>query len=291
MRQELLSPAFLHPPMRSGVQTLAPLGAETMAPCGPAAAARSGLDALADRYHFGVPGVRILTRGSAGASATDNPRRHHFHTRKARMRLYYNPFSTSARRAVMAAVHLGTPVEMHLVTNMLDPVERKELLRVNPNAKVPVLVDGDFVLWESYAIMQYLAEQTPGQTVYPAALRERLDVNRWLFWCAQHWSPALGLLNWENVIKPFIGMGAPDPQAAARGLAETTRVLEVLDGHLAGRQWVCGPVLSLADFAIATPLMNAGPAGVPLARFPRVEAWFARVQALPAWQKTQPTPP
>lgn len=203
------------------------------------------------------------------------------------MQLYYNPMSSSARRAVMTAAHLAVPLEMHLVTNMQEPVQRAELLRVNPNAKVPVLVDGDFVLWESYAIMQYLAGKTPGQTVYPTELKARMDVTRWMFWNAQHWAPALSIFNWENHIKRWLGMGGADPAAIARGEQEVARFGAVLDAQLAGRQWVCGDTLSLADFTLATPLADIEASKMPVTHFGNLMAWLARIKELDAWKATQ----
>jgi len=204
------------------------------------------------------------------------------------MQLYYNPLSSSARRVMMVAAHLDAPLEMRLVTNMLEPAQRAELLRVNPNAKVPVLVDGEFVLWESYAIMQYLAEKTPGQTVYPADLQARMDVNRWMFWNAQHWAPALSIFNWENHIKRWLGMGGADPAAIARGQTEVARFGAVLDAQLKDRQWVCGDALSLADFTLAAPLADMEESGMPVTGYANLMAWFARVKELPAWKATQP---
>jgi len=203
------------------------------------------------------------------------------------MRLYYNPFSSSARRAVMTVQQLGAPVELVLVENLHDPVERAQLLELNPNAKIPVLVHGDFVLWESNAIMQYVADQVPGQTLYPTGLRERADVNRWLFWSAQHWAPALGVLTWENWMKGLFGMGERDAAAAARGERELAQFAGVLDAHLRGRQWISGPGLTLADYAIAVSLMRVKEANISLADYPNLVAWFERVQALDVWQRTQ----
>jgi glutathione S-transferase len=60
----------------------------------------------------------------------------------------------------------------------------------------------------------------PGQTLYPTGLRERADVNRWLFWSAQHWGPALGVLTWENWMKGLFGAGERDVAAVARGERE-----------------------------------------------------------------------
>jgi glutathione S-transferase len=205
------------------------------------------------------------------------------------MRLYYNPFSSSARRAVMTALELDAPVELVLIKNLRDPVERAQLVGLNPNAKIPVLVHDDFVLWESNAIMQYIADQVPGQTLYPTGLRERADVNRWLFWSAQHWAPALGVLTWENWMKGLFGMGERDAAAVARGERELAQFAGVLDAHLRGRQWLSGARLTLADYAVAVSLMRVKEANISLADHPQIAAWFERVQALEVWKRTQPS--
>lgn len=201
------------------------------------------------------------------------------------MRLYHHPISSNARRVVMTAHHLGLPLELVLL-DLSSAEQRKHLLAVNPNEKIPVLVDGDFILWESCAIMQYLADKTPGQTVYPAELRARADVNRWMFWSAQHFAPAISIFYWENFIKGLIGAGRPDPVELQRGLVDLETFAGVLDGHLARRQWVSGPGLTLADLAIAAPLMTATAGHVPLQPYANLRAWFERVQELDAWRQT-----
>src|SRR5579883_2888675 len=109
--------------------------------------------------------------------------------RKPPMRLYHHPYSSNARRAAMAAVALDAPVELVFVNLATREQRKPEYLRMNPAGKVPLLEDGDFYLSESQAIMQYLADKTPGQTLYPAGLCARADVNRWMFWCAHHFQP------------------------------------------------------------------------------------------------------
>jgi glutathione S-transferase len=203
------------------------------------------------------------------------------------LRLHYNPMSSSARRVVMTAVELGLPLELAMVVNMTEPVERARLLKINPNAKIPVLEHGDFVLWESCAIMQYLCELAPGQTLYPADIQARADVNRWLFWCSQHLAPALGILGWENFMKPMIGFGDADPREVARGERETHKVAAVLDGHLATRQWLSGERMSLADIAVITPFALREPSRMPLQDYVHLQAWIARMEATPAWQQTR----
>jgi glutathione S-transferase len=206
----------------------------------------------------------------------------------APMRLYYNPFSSSARRAVMTALELQLPVELVLIKNLREPNERAQLLALNPNAKIPVLVQGDFVLWESTAIMQYFADQVPGQTLYPTELQARADVHRWLAWGTQHWAPSLGVLTWEKWMKGMFGLGAADAHEVARGERDLAQFAAVLDQHLDGREWLSGPRYTLADFALATPLMRSSEAAISLAPYPHVVAWYERVQGLDVWQRTKP---
>ena len=204
------------------------------------------------------------------------------------MRLYVHPLSTNARRVLLAVAQLGIPVEQVVVDLARGAQRAPEFLRLNPNHRVPVLDDDGFVLWESHAIMQYLADKTPGQSVYPTELRARADVNRWLFWCAAHFMPAIGILNWENHIKGMIGLGAADPAEVQRGEAQFREFGGVLNDHLAQRQWVCGDALTLADLALAAPLADIAAAQLPVDGFAHLLRWFDAVRALPAWQATAP---
>jgi glutathione S-transferase len=202
------------------------------------------------------------------------------------MRLYHHPYSFNARRAVMTALHLNAPVELVFVDLQKGEQRQPQFLKLNPNHKVPVLEDDGFLLWESHAIMQYVADKTPRQTLYPAETRARADVNRWLFWCSQHFSPAISILNWEHAIKGLIGLGAADPAEVRRGEQLVREFGGILDAHLAGRDWICGSALSLADIAIAAPLAATGPAKLPVTDLSNLQRWFAGMQTLEVWKKT-----
>ena len=203
------------------------------------------------------------------------------------MRLFHHPVSSNARRVLLAAAHMGTPLET-VEVNLMDPADRRRLEELNPNSKIPVLQDGDFVLWESCAIMQYLADRTYGQTLYPDHVMTRADINRWMLWSCQHFSPALGIIVWENIWKGVTGNGGPDPVELARGDKQVAQFATVLDRHLAGRQWLVGDSLTLADFALAAPLMYTDQAKLPVTQYANVQAWYARMQELDAWKQTQP---
>lgn len=201
------------------------------------------------------------------------------------MRLYTHSISSNARRVNMVVAALNADVEL-VTIDLMSEEDRRRLGELNPNSKIPVLEDNGFVLWESCAIMQYLCDKNPGNTLYPQDVQTRADINRWMFWATQHFAPAIGVLTWERVWKGYVTGQPADPVEDARGCGELEQYATVLDGHLASRDWVVGDKLTLADIAIAAPLMYRQKAALPLDGYPNLLAWYARVQALPAWQKT-----
>ena len=203
------------------------------------------------------------------------------------MRLYHHSISSNSRRVMLAAEYMGTPLDLTDV-NLMNPEDRRRLAEINPNCKLPVLQDGEFTLWESCAIMQYLADRTHGQTLYPDNILTRADINRWMMWACQHWSPAIGTFTFEHIWKGLIGQGGPDADVVARAGVQLAQFATVLDGHLAERQWLVGDKLSLADFALAPPLMYADQAKLPIAQYRHIMAWYQRVRELDVWKSTEP---
>jgi glutathione S-transferase len=199
------------------------------------------------------------------------------------VKLYGSNYSSSSRRATLVIAHLGLPVEIVPIDLMKD---RPVIDPLNANSKIPVLVDGDFVLWESHAIMQYLCEQTADQTLLPKEPRARADVQRWLFWASAHLSPAAGGVAFERLWKKMITGASPDAAMLAYHERFVHQFAKVLDDHLAKRTWVSGERLSLADLSIAATLMYAERVELPLANYQNVQALRARVAELPAWKQT-----
>lgn len=205
------------------------------------------------------------------------------------MKLYINPLSPNVRRVRLTAAVLGLPLEEKLVDFSKGEHKSPEYLALNPNGAVPTLVDGDVVLTESRAIMQYLAAKKPESGLLPRDESARADVTRWQFWDAAHFSPALGSLTFEKIIKPMMGMGAPDQGKINEAIANFRRFAAVLNQRLEGRQYVAGNALTLADLTLASSLMYAQRTDTPLADFPNLDAWFSRLTALDAWKKTNPS--
>ncbi|WP_426751324.1 glutathione S-transferase family protein [Myxococcus sp. Y35] len=206
------------------------------------------------------------------------------------MKLYFHPMSGNSRRVLLVATHLDVPLERVLVDLPRGEQRGEAHLGRNPNGKVPVLDDDGFILWESRAIMAYLADKTPGQTLLPTDAQGRADVNRWLFWCAMHMAPAASIIVFENFVKPLTG-GQTDAAEVARGEALFAQHAPLLDAHLASRTWVAQERLTLADFSLAAAFALAGPARLPLGGYANIQAWRERVQALDAWKRTEPSAP
>ncbi len=202
------------------------------------------------------------------------------------MKLYHHPLSPNVRRVRITAAVLGLELDEQLVDFAKGEHKTPAFLALNPNGALPVLVDGDFALSESRAIMQYLASKKPEAGLLPRDERGRADVTRWQFWDAAHWSPALAAVAFERVIKPMMNMGAPDAAKVEENLKSFQRWGAVLDGHLAGTSYVVGSTLTIADISLASSLMYAKQSEVPVAQFGNVEAWFGRIAALDGWKTT-----
>jgi len=204
------------------------------------------------------------------------------------MKLYYHPASPFARKVLIAASLLGIDLETQVVDLFAGAGQSPEFLRLNPQGKVPTLVDGDFLLWESNAIVQYLAALAPASPLLPTDARGRADVLRWQFWETSNWAPACAVYVYENVLKPMLGRGEPDAQELGKADEKFHRFAKVLDGHLAEHPWLVGEAMTLADVSVGTMLMYAESGKYPLEGYPHIVAWFGKIRQLPAWAATEP---
>jgi glutathione S-transferase len=202
------------------------------------------------------------------------------------MKLYMNPLSPNVRRVTLTAAVLGVQLEEKKLDFAKGEHKNPEYLALNPNGAVPTLVDGDFVLTESRAIMQYLASKKPESGLLPRDEAARADVTRWQFWDASHFSPHVASLAFERLLKGMMGLGDPDSRKIEEALGNFRRFAGVLSKRLEGRQFVVGAALTIADLTLASSLMYARQAEVPLAEFPAIQAWFARMTELDGWKKT-----
>jgi glutathione S-transferase len=204
------------------------------------------------------------------------------------MKLYMNALSPNVRRVRLTAAVLGLTLDEKMLDLARGEHRTPEYLALNPNGAIPTLVDGDFVLTESRAIMQYLASKKPEAGLLPRAEAAHADVTRWQFWDAAHFSPQLGTIAFEKIIKPMVGMGDPDARKIDEALGNFRRFAAVLNQRLDGKPYVVGTALTVADLTLASSLMYAKQVDLPLSEFPSIAAWFARMTELDGWKATTP---
>jgi glutathione S-transferase len=206
------------------------------------------------------------------------------------MKLYGFPPSPNTWKVRAVAAHLGLPLDFQLVDLSKGDQRAPDYLALNPTGRTPTLVDGDFVLWESTAIMQYLAERKPN-ALWPDDARTRGDIMRWQSWQLQHWGAgACGPLIFERLVKKAINLGPPDAAVVEKATEAFHREARALDAHLSKHSYLVGSDVTLADFSVASPLFLGREAELPIELYAQIRDWFARMSALPAWRETAPAP-
>ncbi len=202
------------------------------------------------------------------------------------MELFYGRMSGNSARSLFGLHEAGVAFTPRLLDTRGGENRAQAYLAVNPMGKIPALVAGDFRLWESNAINWYVAEKHPQAGLLPATIEGRAAVQRWLFFQAAHVSPACGAVfrSTHRGMQEFWKMQA-DEKAAEAGRKDLGRWLPVLEGALAGREWLEG-AFSLADVAYAPHLWLLRDGGFDLGRWPAVRAWLDRMYARPAWRRT-----
>lgn len=204
------------------------------------------------------------------------------------MKLYTLAGSPNCRKVIAVIHQLGIDVEIQQLQPTSDDLEKPEYLAINPNGMTPTLKDGDFTLWESNAIMQYLASTAPENDLYPNDPKIHADITRWHVWEQAHFGKAMGTILWENFAKPAIFSLEPDMSVVEKATPEFHRFAKVLESQLNQNEFVLGNTLTLADFALAAPFMYAEQGKVPLDDYPNIRSWYGRIEQLPAWIKSAP---
>lgn len=201
------------------------------------------------------------------------------------MKLWWHPFSVFPRRVRIAVREKGLACEETVVDLPGGALKQPEFLRLNPFGQVPVLEDGDLVIAESVAILEYLEERHPSPPLLPADAATRARVRELMLWSNGHLASA-----WKAVLAPLFSPDArADDPSVQSGRAALGHYLDVLEARLGDGAWLAGGY-SLADVCHApfvTVLEQAGQGDVVRAR-PRVAAWVERLSARPAVRDTAP---
>jgi GSH-dependent disulfide-bond oxidoreductase len=208
-----------------------------------------------------------------------------------RLQLYSLPTPNGVKVSIMLE-EIGLPYEAHTIDFGKDDQFTPEFLSLNPNGKIPAIIDPDgpglkpIGLFESGLILMYLSDKTGGKLV-PADAARRYETIQWVFFQIGHIGPMFGQLGYFH---KFAGKDIPDKRPLERYANEAKRLLGVLEGHLAGRQWIMGDDYTIADISMlgwVRGLVGFYGAGelVGYGALKAVPAWLERALARPAVQR------
>jgi glutathione S-transferase len=208
------------------------------------------------------------------------------------MKLHVAPPSPRAIKVVALKNNLELDCEIRVLDFARGDHTTPEYAALNPNKLMPVLEDEGFVLWESNAILQYLAAKKPECGLWPSDAKRQADVLRWMSWESAHWAPnGCSILIRENLLKRIFGGGEPDPAEIARGQNEFHRFGGVLDGYLKGRKWLTGNDLTIADYSVGAWMAVSQVAQYPVAKYAEINRWYGTLASQPGWKEAIVPPP
>jgi glutathione S-transferase len=202
------------------------------------------------------------------------------------MELFADPITVNCRKVIAGLKLLGSDYTLTKVDYFTGEQKSAEFKAINPNAALPALRDGDLVLWESNAILQYAADKDGKSQFYPTEPARRADVNRWLLWEASTWFPSCYVYLVENCVKPLLG-GATDEAVLAGEAERFHKLAGILDERLSRQPWLAGDGPTIADIAVAAPMHLHAWQRLPLASHPNLARWMTeKVEPLPCWKAT-----
>lgn len=185
--------------------------------------------------------------------------------------------SVNVQKVVWCADEIGLEYERVDAGGSFGLTKTPQYLAMNPNSLVPVIEDGGFVLYESNAIVRYLAARD-SPALWPRELKRSADVDRWMEWQSTSWTPAMRDAFWQLVRVP---VAERDAAAVEKSRAESERLAGILDAHLAGSRYLTDNGFTAADIVVGCAAHRW--LNLPLRREsrPNLERWYAEIKSRP----------
>ncbi len=203
------------------------------------------------------------------------------------LRIWGRLSSVNVQKVVWCADEMGLAYERIDAGGKFGVNDTPEFLAKNPNGLVPVIDDDGFVLYESNAIVRYLAAREGGGALWPADLRRRADVDRWMEWQSTAFTPAMWAAFWQLIRTPA---DKRDAAAVEASRAKSEKLAAVLDERLAQSDYVTGEAFTVADIVVGCAAHRW--LNLPLLREPRrhLERWYAGLKARPGSRQVTSQP-
>jgi glutathione S-transferase len=194
------------------------------------------------------------------------------------LRIWGRISSINVQKVVWCADEIGLKYERLDAGGAFGVTKTPEYLAMNPNALVPTIDDDGFVLYESNAIVRYLAAKHSTEELWPTDLRKRADVDRWMEWLSTSFVPSMRDAFWQLIRTPE---AQRDTKALEKSRSDSERLSAILDAQLGNRQYVAGDGFTAADIVIGCAAHRW--LLLPFVRpaRPNLERWYAEIRTRP----------
>jgi glutathione S-transferase len=209
--------------------------------------------------------------------------------RKVGLTIWGRSNSVNVMKVLWCLAELGVDYERIDAGMQFGKNNEPEYLAMNPNGRVPTLVDGDYVLWESNSVMRYLCmEYGKGTPIYPIDPKQRAAVDRWLDWTLSTVQPVDRPVFWALIRTP---MDKQDMAQIQKDLDAEAPVWAIADHQLSTRRYIEGDQFTIADIAVGAFARRwLGFTGIKKPAFPHVERWYADIASRPSFAKQLAVP-
>ena len=187
--------------------------------------------------------------------------------------------SVNVQKVVWCADELGLQYERHDAGGKFGVNNTPGYLAKNPHAVVPTIEEDGFVLYESNAIVRYLAGRDPQARFWPKDLRERADADRWMEWQSTMYTPAMTAIFWQLIRTP---QDQRDAKAVEVSRAKCERFTGILDAHLARNEWLAAGRFTAADIVVGCAVHRWLLLPIEHEECPNVRRWYETLKARPA---------
>ena len=190
--------------------------------------------------------------------------------------------SINVQKVLWACDELGLAYERSDAGMQFGVVNSSEYRALNPNGRVPTIIDEGFVLWESNAIVRYLGAKHGTGTLMPDNLQARADADRWMDWCTSTLGAPMLPLFWQLIRTPA---DKRDSKAIDEARIQTEACFAILDHHLSGKQYISGDRLSVGDIPIGCYTYRWMSLPIERPKLAYLDEWYARLRERPAFAK------
>lgn len=197
------------------------------------------------------------------------------------LEIWGRPYSSNVIPVIWTANELGLDYSLQLAGGSFGKLDSDSYARINPNRMIPAIRDGDFALWESHAIVRYLCGRYAGGRFCPDDPETRAVADQWMEWSGSRAFPPVIQLFFATVrTQP----DNRDPVKIASLRDDASKVLALLDKHLASRAYVAGDNFTMGDIPLGCVAYRYFNVEVERPSLPNLEAWYQRLCERPAYQ-------